>query len=225
MNKHFLGVVILIYLATGIAGCRGTIATETDVTTLPVETKTITTTDFSTSTTTTSYAVTGLVGMLPGVASIGVATPIGATAKFVMKLSLYLGGSYLDEYHTFEMTVMEVMRGDKAWDMVKAANANNKVPDAGYEYLLARIKFVHVSGASLSTSIKESTLIAYSSEGKPYKYASITFPDITFPGPLIFDKVLQPGQTAEGWVTFIVKQSDSRPSMLYYTAYEWFQLY
>jgi hypothetical protein len=236
MNKYFLGGLILIYLATGIAGCTGTTATETVVTTLPAETKTVittatttsisttvststlTTTVFSTSTTTTATS-------LPATTSTTKATPIGSTVKFRMQLSKYLGGDYLYEYHTFEMTVLEVVRGTKAWDMVKAASATNKAPDAGYEYLLARVKFVHVSGGSLTTSIKEKALEAYSSEGKAYEFPSVMLPGITFPGPVIFDKVLESGQTAEGWVTFIVKQSDTRPLMLYWIGYEWFQLY
>ena len=236
MKKYVFIGIILVCLVMNIAGCTGTTVSETIATTLPADTTTVTTTFTSTSISTTvptstitttafSTSTATAATSLPAITSTFVATPIGTTAKFRMQLSKYLGGDYLNEYHTFEMTVLEVVRGSKAWDMVKAADAANKAPDAGYEYLLARVKFVHISGGSLTTSVKEAVLEAYSSEGKAYRYASIMFPGITFPGPVIFDQVLESGQTAEGWVTFIVKQSDSKPCMLYWTAYEWFQLY
>jgi hypothetical protein len=124
------------------------------------------------------------------------------------------------EIHTIEITVLEVMRGSKAWNTVKAADAANKAPDTGYEYLLARVKFVYSSGGSFTYALEQQDFTAYSSENKEHAAPSIILPE-----PVFIGTVLQPGQTAEGWVPFIVKQSDSRPVMLYSPQYTWFQLY
>jgi hypothetical protein len=119
------------------------------------------------------------------------------------------------------MTVLEVVRGSKAWDMVKAADAANNAPDTGYEYLLARVKFAYGSGGNVFYTLLKEHFKAYSSEKK--EYASTTIVD---PKPaLINGTALYQGQTVEGWVSFIVAQNDSKPVMFYTMASSWFRLY
>jgi hypothetical protein len=225
----FIGIMI-ICLVMNIAGCTGTTAT--------VSTKTITTTATTTNTSTTgttktinttafSTTSTSETTSVPATTDTRITTSIGTTAKFrieVVKNEEELFEAELlqipIEIHTIEITVLEVMRGNKSWDMVKAADAANKAPDAGYEYLLARIKFVYSSGGSYTYALKQQYFKAYSSENKEYAAPSIILPE-----PVFIGTVLQPGQTAEGWVPFIVDQNESKPVMLYSPQYTWFQLY
>ena len=119
------------------------------------------------------------------------------------------------------MTVTEVIRGSQAWDMVKAADASNKAPDAGYEYLLARVKFAYGSGGNLYYTLLREYFKAYSSANKEY-----TNPTIVDPKPALIDgTALFQGQTAEGWVSFLVSQSDTKPVMFYASSSSWFHLY
>ena len=104
--------------------------------------------------------------------------------------------------------------------MVRTADASNQSAGTGYEYLLARVKFVFPSGGNLAYTLKREYFKAYSSESKEY-----TNPSIVDPKPVFIGTLLYPGQIQEGWIPFIVSQNDSRPVMLYTDSASWFQLY
>jgi len=120
-----------------------------------------------------------------------------------------------------------VIRGSKAWEMIKAADASNKMPDSGYEYLLAKVEFSYGPEGELMYHLYQEYFKAYSSENKEYLTQSTANLQPTFIG-----EVLYPGQTIEGWIPFLVAQNDSKPVMhadlstlLYPGLSSWFQLY
>jgi hypothetical protein len=103
-----------------------------------------------------------------------------------------------------------VIRGSKAWDMVKAADASNKPVDAGYEYLMARVEFSFGPGGIMIYKLRPDLFTAFSLEKKGY-----IIPAIVSPKPEFIGKAVYPGNTTEGWIPFIVSQKDSNPVMLY----------
>src|ERR1035441_8109624 len=67
------------------------------------------------------------------------AQPFGQPLTTILEFGdQYNGG---DELYDAQITVLEVVRGEQAWTMVKSASDSNKPPDVGFEYLLARIRF------------------------------------------------------------------------------------
>ena len=50
----------------------------------------------------------------------------------------YNGG---DELYDVRITVKDVVRGEKAWELVKSASGSNRSAGSGLEYVLARVRF------------------------------------------------------------------------------------
>jgi Domain of unknown function (DUF4352) len=122
----------------------------------------------------------------------------------------YNGG---DELYDAKITVMQVVRGEKAWRILKAISTSNPPPKSGFEYLLARIHFefsARTSPSRYNYIIDESQFTATSTDGTDYAPAHIAEQPIPN-----LDGTLKPGNSLEGWVTFIVPQGDRKPLMLF----------
>jgi hypothetical protein len=201
-------------ITTSIINNITTTATTSLTTTV---TKTITTTATST---VTSVVTTGL--PITSTTSTIVVTPVGTTVTAPLSIAAAIPGGIgpIQETHTINITVLEVVRGSKAFDMLKAADASNDFPKNGYEYLLARVKFVYGPEGNLIYTLIKDYFRAYSSDNKEY-----TTPSIIEPKPALIGSVLYPAKSTEGWVTFMVAQIDSKPVMIYTGTASWFQLY
>jgi hypothetical protein len=122
----------------------------------------------------------------------------------------YDGG---DELYDAKITVMQVVRGEKAWEMLKAISTSNPPPKAGFEYLLARVRFefsARTSPSHYNYTIDETQFTAMKVDGTAYAAASIAeepVPDL--------QGTLKPGNSIEGWITFVVPRSDRQPLMLF----------
>jgi len=134
---------------------------------------------------------------------------IGTPVRSMVEL-----GSVYSTIYDITITVLETVRGQEAMDRLKAASANNAAPPAGFEYVLARVKF-EIKGRAVSDNLPfdlgESPLqwIALASDLTEYPRVSVTVPK-----PALTGRV-KPGQSAEGWVAFAVDQKDSKPVMVF----------
>lgn len=134
--------------------------------------------------------------------------------------------SFLDKY-TAEMTVKEIIRGEKAWEMLKEANSFNKEAKDGYEYILAKIKVKLLDiedgkAYDLNGSVNISLV---SGEGREYEYAMGTVP----PDPSLNAKLYK-GSETEGWEVYAVKKDDVTPKLAFGRKYDgtggiWFKAY
>ena len=73
------------------------------------------------------------------------------------------------ELHDVKLTVLEVVRGDKAWEIIRAADAENKPADTGLEYFLVRVRFeysVQGSQGSIPYTMKQGCFKLYSADNK-----------------------------------------------------------
>jgi hypothetical protein len=195
-------------VASTVSVTTTAVSTTTTVSTV-VNTITVTITPSTTSSTTTTNAVVGV--------------PLGTTANAILIAITQIPGGYyqIEEPHNISMTVMEIVRGSKAWDIIKAADASNKAPDTGNEYLIARVKFTYGSGGNVYYTLKKEYFKAYSSANKEY-----ATPSVVDPKPVLVDgTALYQGQMAEGWIAFTVAQSDTKPVMFFFPSSTWFQLY
>jgi len=135
------------------------------------------------------------------------------------------------ERYDIKIAVQEVVRGEEAWDLIKAASSSNKPAEAGFEYVLARIHFEYYARTKPGTcghELKGDQFASYSSDGKKYSSASSVVP----PAPELSGRVFS-GESLDGWVVFQVPGDDSTPIMAFNPSVSkaiaaqniWFQLY
>ena len=103
---------------------------------------------------------------------------------------------------TFEISVVDCIRGERANSIVKAANMFNPDPDEGYEYLLVKVKFSYLEGKT-SFTVSEYSFKAYS-DGTGYSPTFVVLPQ-NMPEFKTVD--LMPGGKVEGWTAFIVPEN------------------
>ena len=122
----------------------------------------------------------------------------------------YNGG---DELYDAKITVAEVVRGEKAWQMVKAAGAGNMPPASGVEYLLARVRFEFAARAQphhYDYTLDPRQFSAMSAATAPYQSA-----DLAAPVKPELRGVLRSGDSVEGWVAFQIPRGDHTPLMVF----------
>ncbi len=135
------------------------------------------------------------------------------------------------ELYDMKITLLEVVRGEVAWRRLKEASDSNKPADAGFEYILARVKFEYFARGTPGLCVhklSEQQFTAFSADGNEYKASQVVPPK-----PAI-SASLHSGDSAEGWVAFLVSQQDKRPLMTYsadagaailHGGGKWFQLF
>jgi hypothetical protein len=142
------------------------------------------------------------------------------------KTKITIGEGYVTGVETVEaeITVLEIVRGEKAWNMVKAADPSNKPPDAAMEYIAARIRFVFgAKGApgELTYGVRDEQFASVSGSGRQYEH-----PAIAPPKPELRGRLYQ-GDSLEGWVALLVSIDDQKPLMSFGNNYNrvWLKLY
>jgi len=154
--------------------------------------------------------------------------PTGLPVKAIVEC----GRGYIShELYDATITVLEIVRGAKALDLIKQASVSNKPPKIGFEYILARIRveyFARGTPGDCGHELKEEQFTAVSADGKVYKTPAVVPPKPSLSG------MLRSGDSLEGWVAFLVAQEDSKTLMTFTVksggAVEhggdvWFQLY
>jgi hypothetical protein len=104
--------------------------------------------------------------------------------------------------NTYEVSVNEVIRGERANDIIMSGNMFNSEPTSGYEYILANVQVAYTDGDG-SKSIGSTDFTAFS-EGVecergyvvlPNNYKEITSGDV------------MPGGVKKGWLVYMVPQN------------------
>lgn len=110
-----------------------------------------------------------------------------------------------------KITITEVIRGDSAWKILHQTNRYNDIPDPGYEYMLAKIKYEVISSANseAAVSVNKFDFTMVSESGADYQRVSVVLPD-----PEFRTKIYE-GGSYEGWTAYLVKTSDSHPLLTY----------
>jgi hypothetical protein len=139
------------------------------------------------------------------------AQPIGLPLSTIVIFGdQYNGG---DELYDVKITVKQTVRGEKAWQIVEDASASNGPPAAGFEYVLARIRFefsARVMPEHYSYTLDQTQFTAMSCDDKVYDAAVLA----KQPEPAL-QATLRSGDSAEGWVAFLVPRGDHTPLMLF----------
>ena len=134
------------------------------------------------------------------------------------------GVGTLDQFYDVRITVLEVVRGEKALALLKQASPSIQVPKSGLEYLLARIKFEFLAKTG-NYGVSEDMFSATSPVGKEYDSFIVRQLKPSLNGRLYS------GESLEGWVAFQVSSEDNKPLMTFGQGgiqgpgQVWFQLY
>ena len=120
-----------------------------------------------------------------------------------------LDNKYLTINYSAAIRVIETIRGEKAWELIKSSNMFNKEPADGYEYIVAKVAF------SLLTSQDDKAVNAssynfdfYSSNNEEYEKVFVTIDDELSTNLFV-------GGNAEGYVVGSVKKNDTNPKLVY----------
>ena len=116
------------------------------------------------------------------------------------------------ELYDVKITLQEVERGAKAWQLLQAASKDNRPPQAQYDYVLVRVKFEYEArgrpGDCVHT-LKRSHYTALSSQAEIYPTPDVTVPEPALSGPI------HSGETRDGWLAFEVARTDAKPLMTF----------
>jgi hypothetical protein len=138
---------------------------------------------------------------------------------------IQIGEGYVTGTDSVEarITVLEVVRGDKSWDLVKAASSSNRPPETGMEYVAVRLRFEYgiKGGPDQTFGIRDEQFASLSQSGRQYGRPSVVHPKPQLAGRLY------PGDSLEGWITLLVAVDDRQPLMTFGNNYNrvWFRLY
>jgi len=143
------------------------------------------------------------------------------------------GEQYLgSELYNAKITVLEVVRGEKARGIVRLASASNPAPKQGFEYVLARVRFEFSARTSLanhSYGLDPNQFTATGPDGREFSTPSLAI----MPAPSL-KGTLKSGDSLEGWLAFLVPQNTSKPLMVFHEDVgdvshvgggTWFELY
>jgi hypothetical protein len=103
----------------------------------------------------------------------------------------------------WELTILEVARGDDAWTMVQEVNQFNDPPEEGMEYVAVKLHVRYISTVDESTDIDGTYFNSTGSAGVLYDIPSVVDPE-----PAL-NAYLFPGGEAEGWVVVQVAEGET----------------
>lgn len=126
--------------------------------------------------------------------------PIGASAR-------YDGGFYMNPAVT-DVTVVEVIRGDAAWQKIYAWNNYNKKPGSGEEYILVKVRAQAIAAQDgVQAEIYDYDFGFVSADGAEYEYAYAAGVDQEL-------QAVYEGAATEGYVAGLISKGD-RPLLVY----------
>lgn len=142
--------------------------------------------------------------------------PIGTAQTYTVK-------NYSEDY-TATVQVDEVIRGERAYQILKEENQFNPTPEEGKEYLLIRVtaKMDRVA-EDKAVSFNRYKFKYYSGDNREYT----TLPGVVVPEPI--DGNLYQGATRSGYICACVDRTDTEPKMVFGANYDgtggvWFKL-
>ena len=170
---------------------------------------------------------------LPTGSSSNYPAPVGITVKTTIER----GDAYLSpQIFNVEITLLEMVRGKEALDRIRSEGVSDKSPDAGFEYILALIRFGYFQRGRRQGSepyqLTEGQFVAVSADGtQEYELPSHQLQ----PQPSLIDHLFQQGESYEGWVFLQVPEEEKEPRLIFKRkhvegmygiwGYVWFQLY
>jgi hypothetical protein len=132
----------------------------------------------------------------------------------IVKTQIACGESAsVSEPYDATIALVEVIRGAEALKRLKASSNSNPAPAAGYEYILANIRFeMKARGAPGDKTFELGRALQFSALSADF--AEYPAPTVVLPKPELKRRIAS-GDQAEGWIAFAVKQGESKPLMVF----------
>jgi hypothetical protein len=115
----------------------------------------------------------------------------------------------------WDIQVLEIIRGEEAWQMIQAANRFNDPPSEGMEYILVKIWAKNTSDEEDERSTSDWDFKLTGAKYIRYSSASVVEPD-----PQL-DATLFTGGETEGWVAFAVGQDEDNLVLILDELFSW----
>ena len=138
------------------------------------------------------------------------------------------GLSWINDECTLNVRVMEIVRGNDAYNMLRKTNKyyDYTAPD-GYEYVLAKVALSVLSvedDGAVDASDMEYKFKSFSNNNEENPDQYVTEPEPNLEG------ILYAGGNTEGWIARLVKKDDAKPKLAFGLDYDgkggiWFALY
>ena len=151
---------------------------------------------------------TGEVNLVSGLPGFGHSYRNPAPINYPVRvLGRYFDGSPI----AHDISLVEVLRGEAAWELIQEAYQFNSPADPGTEYLLARVRMDYSSGPDGQTDwVHQLDFGLLSTQG--YAYGVPWW--LTPPEPFLSAQ-LYPGATITGWTVWQVAIDDSNPMLIF----------
>ena len=139
--------------------------------------------------------------------------PIGVT----IKTTIERGDAYsAPEIYNVEITLLEIVRGDDAWERTKIQGSLKELPKANFDLALARIKFAYLRRnrgmGGEAYLLTRDQFAAISSDGKTeYEIPSV----LNQPQPQLIECAFSPGESRDGWILLQVSKEDKKPLLIF----------
>ena len=145
--------------------------------------------------------------------SVNSPAPLG----FTVKTTIERGDAYLSpEIYNVEITVLEAIRGNAALERLRSQGAGDKSPEAGYEYVLAYVRFGYFQRGrrigSEAYELKKGLFVAVSADGQQEYGIPSNLPQ---PQPLLTGQIFNNGESHEGWILLQVPEEEKEPRLAF----------
>jgi hypothetical protein len=151
---------------------------------------------------------------VPGARAQGMSPSDPAPVGTTVSSEIHCGSNPVSlEPYDVKVTLLQVVRGRQAWEMLQAADAAARPAGPDSEYILARMRFelrAKIAPGNKSFELgSPMQLVAMSADGREYAAAPVTVPQPALRGPL------RAGESREGWAAFLVEKRDRHPLLAF----------
>lgn len=109
----------------------------------------------------------------------------------------------------WEISVLDVIRGADAWNMIQAANEFNEAPQTGFEYVLAKVHARYIGTEDRAEMLDGTYFQSTGSAGILHDH-----PAVVAPAPELTAS-LYPGGEYEGWVVLQATQGETGMTLVF----------
>ena len=138
------------------------------------------------------------------------AAPVGLSIKTQVECGERAGSM---EPYDAKISVLQVLRGNEAFERIKAANPSSQPPKAGFDYVLARVAFqmnaILAPGDKTFELARKMQFVVLTADGNEQEP-----PSVTPPSPELH-RAVRSGEPAEGWIVLLVEKANKKPVMFF----------
>lgn len=109
----------------------------------------------------------------------------------------------------WELSILDVIRGEEAWKMVQEANQFNEPPLEGFEYIAVKVHVRYIGTEDNAVNLDGSFFKSTGSAGILHD-----MPSVVDPSPQL-DIWLYPGGESEGWVVVQASQGETNMTLVF----------